>query len=280
MIRTSDIIRRLVLPALVILCSVSSALALDVQARPTGFLVSWDRVDGAEWYDLYVDNGFVARLENDVFSYEIGNLMSNTGYDISFAARDGENNTLDAQFAKGTTTTWEGTYVWTNPTKKDNKGKIRRLVFNVRTVLDPTYGQHQEIYILSDDGAEHRIFPLYGFDDTSAGWTDYDADTEPAATYRLNAERFNTSSIVPSSWRVSKIFLGLDHIEVTVDTKAFGITLDTEVIYDFAVDEDGVRNLVFRMDGPSLVRAFVFFNPDGTRDDGAYVLKNQEDTQG
>ena len=62
-----------------------------------------------------------------------------------------------------------------------------------------------------------------------------------------------------------------------METKAFGITLDTMVIYDFIVDEAGCRNLVFRMDGSSLVRTFVFFNPDGTRDDGAYVLKNLQD---
>ena len=251
--------------------------AIDVVERPTGFVVAWEEVEGAEWYDIYVDNGFVARLENDVFSYEIGNLLSNKTYDISFAARDEGNNTLLAEFSTNTTTSWDGTYVWNNPTKNDNKGRVKKLVFKVKTVLDPAYGQHQEIFILSDDGAEHRIFPLYDFNDERAGWTDYDDGTEQAAAYRLNAERFNTSSIVPSSWRVSKIFLGHDHIEVTVETKAFGITLDTMVIYDFIVDEAGCRNLVFRMDGSSLVRTFVFFNPDGTRDDGAYVLKNLQD---
>ncbi len=255
----------------------SFIFAIDVVERPTGFLVDWKEVEGAKWYDIYVDDGFVARLDNNVFSYEIGNLMSNKTYNISFAARDEGNNTLIAEFSTNTTTSWDGTYVWNNPTTKDNKGRVKKLVFKVRTVLDPIYGQHQEIYILSDDGAEHRIFPLYDFNDKSAGWTDYDDDTEQAATYRLNAERFNTSSIVPSSWRVSKIFLGRDHIEVTVETKAFGISLDTMVIYDFIVDDEGCRNLVFRMDGPSLVRTFVFFNPDGTRDDGAYVLKNSED---
>ena len=153
-----------------------SAVSLNAEAEslPTSIKLSWDAVDGAVYYDLYEKNDFIIRLSSDVLSYRKNNLQSDTEYSFSIAARDEDNNTLDAAFIDVRTGSWDGLYEWINKTSKDNRGKMKNLMIRVETAVDSVFGQYHKLYMIMDDGSEVQIFPLYDFGDTSSGeWVNY-----------------------------------------------------------------------------------------------------------
>ena len=255
--------------ALLIFAAEGVYASVDLQTTPSGCHLDWTATEGAVFYDIYVDNQFVNRLDSNAREYEISALPPGE-YDLAFAARDGENNTLSSDFKTFSPTGWDGIYSWTNTTDVTNKGKLTELVLRAETVVDDVYGAYISLYMIEGE-EEYRIFPLFDLDSPPVGWTEYKADTPQAEAYRRNAEKFNTSPFTPSSWRVESITLDYENPTVTVETKALGFAVDTTVTYNFFVDENGKRNIRIMMDGSGIVRNFLLYNPE-EGSDGSYIL--------
>lgn len=261
---------------LVFLFLPSLLFSLDVKPGPSFIDLSWDAVEDAVYYDIYIDKVFMARITDGSTSYCIRNLDYNTKYSIQFAARNEKNENLSASFADTETTNWDGTYCWLNTTDDDNDGKMKEIVFTVRTLEDPLYGQYLEINSIQD-GTDIRIFPLFNLSDPVSGWIEYDDDSLQALCYRMNAERFNTSSIKPSRWRVSRVVMLKDEITATIETKAFGLTFSTDTTYTFEIDEDGRKVLSFSTDGAKVVTGFIFKNPNSDSKSGEFILLEKQE---
>ena len=97
-----------------------ASINATAEAEPSAVNFRWQAADGAVYYDLYEKNDFIIRLSSDVLSYRKNNLQSDTEYSFSIAARDEDNNTLDAAFIDVRTGSWDGLYEWINKTSKDN----------------------------------------------------------------------------------------------------------------------------------------------------------------
>ena len=229
------------LTALSLLAGMAAAASLGAEAEglPTSVTLSWNPVEGAAHYDIYNGDKPVARLGFDASSYTVEKLLSDEEYTFCVAARGEGNEDIDAEWVSVSTSSWDGVYEWINETDKDNKGRMKSLRFRLDTKVDPVYGQYHEMFLLSDDGNEYRIFPLFPFDsDMSGQWIDYDDQTPAGIAYRINAERFNKSSFTPSRWRVDRIEIDSDSTSAYIQTSAFGITVMTTTTYNLYM-EDG-----------------------------------------
>ena len=251
------------------------AFSLTATGRPSSVLLSWDEVDGTVYYDIYTGKDFVVRLDSTVRSYEVENLLSDTSYSFSIAARTEDNETLEAAFAETSTTSWDGVYYWKNMTDDDNHGKMKNLAIRVETENDSSVGQYHNYYMLMDDGTELKIFPLYDFDDPESGqWVDYDSSSPQGVSYRMNADRFNTSPFSPGRWRVDKVVIDYDSSSAYIQTSAFGIVVDTVSGIDLYMDE-GVMKMSFYTNGSGIADKVLFKNPNPGEGD-AFILTRME----
>ena len=264
---------RIIAAMLIAIAAALPASAMDASALPlpSSVTLSWSGAEGAVYYDIYSGEDFIVRLESGDRSYTVNGLSSDTHYDFSVAARDEENRTLDAAFLSAETDSWDGIYEWKNLTDKDNRGKVKDLRIRVETADDPSFGQFHELYMIMDDGSEEKIFPLYSFTDPESGkWVDYDGTSQEAIAYRLNADRLNTSIFNPGRWRLARVVIGHDSGSATVETSAFGITVETLSSYHFFI-EDGVKKMEYRTEGSGLADAILFRNPNPGEGD-AFIL--------
>ena len=250
----------------------ADGLAAEAKAFPTSVSLSWNHVEGAEYYDIYNGDKALARLGSDAASYTADHLLSDTAYDFCVAARGSGNEDIDADWIEVRTTSWDGVYEWLNRTGNDNKGKLKSLRFRIQTAVDPVYGQYYETFMVSDEGKEYRIFPLFPFGSDMAGrWIDYDDQSPAGIAYRLNAERFNKSSFTPSRWRVDKIEIDSDSTSAYIQTSAFGISVTTNTSYSLYM-EDGQAMMKFETTGSGIANAAIFRNPNPGEGD-AFILK-------
>lgn len=262
------------LTALSLLAGTAAAASLGAEAEglPTSVTLSWNPVEGAAHYDIYNGDKPVARLGSDASSYTVEKLLSDTEYTFCVAARGEGNEDIDAEWVSVSTSSWDGVYEWINETDKDNKGRMKSLRFRLDTKVDPVYGQYHEMFLLSDDGNEYRIFPLFPFDsDMSGQWIDYDDQTPAGIAYRINAERFNKSSFTPSRWRVDRIEIDSDSTSAYIQTSAFGITVMTTTTYNLYM-EDGQAMMTFETNGSGIAGTVIFRNPNPGEGD-AFILR-------
>ena len=262
------------LTALSLLAGMAAATSLGAEAEglPTAVTLSWNPVEGAAHYDIYNGDKPVARLGSDASSYTVKKLLSDEEYTFCVAARGEGNEDIDAEWVSVSTSSWDGVYEWVNETDKDNKGRMKSLRFRLDTKVDPVYGQYHEMFLLSDDGNEYRIFPLFPFDsDMSGQWIDYDDQTPAGIAYRINAERFNKSSFTPSRWRVDRIEIDSDSTSAYIQTSAFGITVMTTTTYNLYM-EDGQAMMTFETNGSGIAGTVIFRNPNPGEGD-AFILR-------
>ncbi len=239
--------------------------------HPSSVDFSWSGVPGAVYYDIYRGETFLARVDSSTLSYTAENLLSDTEYSFSVAARTENNTTLDAAFLDTVTGSWDGVYRWENLTDEDNRGSMRSYTLRVETETDPAVGQYHAIYMLANDGKEYRIFPLYDFGDPASGeWVEYKGKSPEAVSYRLNAERFNASVFKPSKWRVDKVVIDYDSTSAYIQTSAIGITVETVTTYRL-YEEDGVMKMSFQTEGSGVVNGMLFKNPNPGEGD-AFIL--------
>lgn len=271
MIRTRLFSKRTSIFILLLCVPAFRLLAVSVFAKPTSVIVEWDGTEGAVYYDLYLDDVFVKRLSASERHYEIVNLRSDTDYRLSFAARDMDNNDLEVDFKTFRTSSWDGVYIWRNNTGNDNDGKLKDLVFRVETAYDESLGQYLMIYT-SYEGKEYRIVPLYPLGEIPAGWTSWKADGIAAETYRVYAGRFNTTSLTPKEWRIKFIRFGYNSVESGIESKVFGIAVETTSIMTFDMDRQGNCTMKLDFGGSGLAKSFMFTNPE-KGSDGSYLLR-------
>lgn len=266
--------RSIILTAMLLLASLLSAAALDVQAEglPTSIHLTWNGIEGAGHYDIYNGDVPVARLDRDVREYTVSHLLSDTGYRLCIAARSPEDEDLAAEWVSESTTSWDGVYEWINETDKDNNGKLRHLRLRLETSVDPDYGQYQSVFLMFDDGSEFMIFPLFPFDSELSGtWIDYDDESRGAIAYRTNSELYNVSPIKPSRWRIDRIEIDYDSTSAYIQTSALGITVMTETSYHLYM-EDGSAMMAFETKGTGIADKVIFKNPNPGEGD-AFILR-------
>ena len=232
---------------LVLAASFSAFAALSVRSLANSFTLEWDEVEGSLWYDIYIDDGFIARLDSSQLCCTVENLDGNIS--------------------------WDGEYRWVNTSDDDNRGKMKTLTMRVKSAYDPKYGQYPEIYVVRD-GKEYRFFPIFNPGEEKGGWIEWDDDSYYAESYRKCAELINSSLINPSRWKLNSMRISPSEVFLYVSSKAFGLTADTDSTIRFFYNDDGRRCLEYRMDGDSLFRKIAFMNPvDGSP---VYVLEEVE----
>lgn len=255
---------------LIIAVSFSAFAALSVRSLANSLALEWDEVEDVVWYDIYIDDGFIARLDSSQLSFTVENLEGNREYKVSWAARDGENNNLDVSIQKCRTLSWDGEYRWVNTSDDDNRGKMKTLTMRVKSAYNPEYGQYPEIYVLRD-GKEYRFFPIFNPGEEKGSWIEWDDDSYYAESYRKCAELINRSPVNPSRWKLNSMRISPSEVFFSVSSKAFGFTADTDSSIRFFYNDEGERCLEYRMDGDSLFMKIAFMNPvDGSP---VYVLE-------
>lgn len=271
-------IKKITLAFVVLLISGASLFAslnAKVESHPTSLSLSWDKENGTVYYDIYNGQNFVARLDKDARSYTIAGLDSDKSYQIALAARDNSNNTLSSIWLDGKTTSWDGVYLWTNKTDDNNKGKVKELRMRIAHVNDDLYGQYNEVYLYYN-GSELKIFPLFPFDSEDAKvWHKYKEDSIGGKSYRSNASLFNTSSMSPSKWRISKIVIDRDSTYAYIQTSALSFIFDTVSSYSL-YEKDGKKFMEFKTESEqNIVNNALFKNPNPGEGD-AFILERIE----
>ncbi len=248
---------------LLLLFSSSLLFAKDLKmqgdATPDGANLSWNVVSDAVYYDIYIDNVFVKRLNGET-SYSLTGYDQNQELDIIIGARTEDNTTLDSERLRLTTTSWEGVYKWINTTSEDNDGKMKEFSLKVILKTDPTYGQYNEIWT-DIDGQWFKVFPI-GELTGNYGWLDFKGKKDIEITYRLNCDRFNTTSFSPTKWKIEKIILLKNYCGVEITTKAMGLQFRTRTTYTFKINEEGKRVIEFFNEGSGLAEHALFYNPN------------------
>lgn len=229
---------------------------------PNQVEVSWDRVEGAVFYDLYINREAMKRLDSQVNSSFLGSnempLASHTAYSVIISARDGENKTLESVEFPIRTTSWEGSYVWYNQTEDDNEGKCRKLEL---LVVDQdseckVYGMFPEV-----SKEPLLLFPLLPFAHEYPTLS-YEGESEVELAYRTNAEVFNTTSVKPKSWRILALEKKNAFLGTKMVTKVGALSFKTESWYDFIITDDGARRVLFHNTGTGLASYGIFKSPN------------------
>jgi hypothetical protein len=254
--------KRSILLSLLCLLSLTSLIGLDlVKAYPDALSIRWDSVDGADYYDVYLDRKPLVRLSNT--EYVVKNLQSYQSYELLVAARKSGNVDVFAQRAVYTTIGWDGSYQWINTTTKDNKGRCRVLDFLV-VREDDSYLIYSK---LSDE--YHLVSPLV--DQSLIGVEiPYEGDAPHQVAYRLNAQVFNTTSFTPKLWKVIDYSVDDKQIVTQIQTRLGSMSFHTTSRYTFALGNEGQRQLIFETKGTGMASWGLFQSPIHG-DDGAFI---------
>lgn len=258
---------------LLVFCSLSVYAAQPVVTIEAGFpnqvRISWEPVQGADYYDVYVDGEAFGRIR--AFATTVGSnekpLQSHRTYTLTVAARKEGNVELGAAAVKATTTGWEGEYQWLNMTKKDNKGKAKQLDFVV--------GYENGSYTI--DAWFDRLYRIYPVlpESRMNEERSYNGESEEELAYRTNASVFNTTNMTPTSWSVRKVETSASGVMVEVVTKVGGLSFKTRTEYRFLLSEDGKKELHFKTKGDGIASWGIFSSPN-PGENGVFILREIE----
>ena len=164
---------------------------------------------------------------------------------------------------------WEGTYIWNNPTKKTNGGKMSSLMLKVIEVEEEWL---REIWLLEESG-EYRIFPVVL--PTSEGyseWHKYGEKTSEGESFRHNNKKINLTPVNPGKWMVSFIESTSEESLSSITVSAFNMKIKVSSLFSFSHDENGKEQLTFALDtDKDFAKGLFFTNPD-QNGDGSFVL--------
>ena len=164
---------------------------------------------------------------------------------------------------------WNGRYLWVNPTKKDNGGKMKSVEMMVKETKDEW---KREIYLLDED----RLFPLImPSDESFSEWHKYKEDSDVAKTFRYNTDKLNTSPFSPGKWLLKEIRSEGDKSIMEVTVSAFNMKVGITITFAFALDENGKEQLTFWLDTDLAMANGMFFKNPESDSDGRFVLKKQ-----
>ena len=167
---------------------------------------------------------------------------------------------------------WNGRYLWVNPTKKDNGGKMKSVEMMVKETKDEW---KREIYLLDED-EEYRLFPLImPSDESFSEWHKYKEDSDVAKTFRYNTDKLNTSPFSPGKWLLKEIRSEGDKSIMEVTVSAFNMKVGITITFSFSLDEEGKEQLTFWLDTDLAMANGMFFKNPESDSDGRFVLKKQ-----
>ena len=167
---------------------------------------------------------------------------------------------------------WNGRYLWVNPTKKDNGGKMKSVEMMVKETKDEW---KREIYLLDED-EEYRLFPLImPSDESFSEWHKYKEDSDVAKTFRYNTDKLNTSPFSPGKWLLKEIRIEGDKSIMEVTVSAFNMKVGITITFAFALDENGKEQLTFWLDTDLAMANGMFFKNPEPESGGRFVLEKQ-----
>ena len=167
---------------------------------------------------------------------------------------------------------WNGRYLWVNPTKKDNGGKMKSVEMMVKETKDEW---KREIYLLDED-EEYRLFPLImPSDESFSEWHKYKEDSDVAKTFRYNTDKLNTSPFSPGKWLLKEIRSEGDKSIMEVTVSAFNMKVGITITFSFSLDEEGKEQLTFWLDTDLAMANGMFFKNPEPESGGRFVLEKQ-----
>ena len=164
---------------------------------------------------------------------------------------------------------WEGTYIWNNPTKKTNGGKMSSLMLKVVEVEEEWL---REIWLLEESG-EYRIFPVVlPTSESYSEWHKYGEKTSEGESFRHNNKKINLTPVNPGKWMVSSIESTSEESLSSITVSAFNMKIKVSSLFSFSLDENGKEQLTFALDtDKDFAKGLFFTNPD-EKGDGSFVL--------
>ena len=164
---------------------------------------------------------------------------------------------------------WEGTYIWNNPTKKTNGGKMSSLMLKVVEVEEEWL---REIWLLEESG-EYRIFPVVlPTSESYSEWHKYGEKTSEGESFRHNNKKINLTPVNPGKWMVSFIESTSEESFSSITVSAFNMKIKVSSLFSFSLDENGKEQLTFALDtDKDFAKGLFFTNPD-QNGDGSFVL--------
>ena len=164
---------------------------------------------------------------------------------------------------------WEGTYIWNNPTKKTNGGKMSSLMLKVVEVDEEWL---REIWLLEESG-EYRIFPVVlPTSESYSEWHKYGEKTSEGESFRHNNKKINLTPVNPGKWMVSSLESTSEDSFSSITVSAFNMKIKVSSLFSFSLDENGKEQLTFALDtDKDFAKGLFFTNPD-QNGDGSFVL--------
>ena len=164
---------------------------------------------------------------------------------------------------------WEGTYIWNNPTKKTNGGKMSSLMLKVVEVEEEWL---REIWLLEESG-EYRIFPVVlPTSESYSEWHKYGEKTSEGESFRHNNKKINLTPVNPGKWMVASIESTSEESFSSITVSAFNMKIKVSSLFSFSLDENGKEQLTFALDtDKDFAKGLFFTNPD-QNGDGSFVL--------
>lgn len=164
---------------------------------------------------------------------------------------------------------WEGTYIWNNPTKKTNGGKMSSLMLKVVEVEEEWL---REIWLMEESG-EYRIFPVVlPTSESYSEWHKYGEKTSEGESFRHNNKKINLTPVNPGKWMVSSIESTSEESLSSITVSAFNMKIKVSSLFSFSLDENGKEQLTFALDtDKDFAKGLFFTNPD-QNGDGSFVL--------
>lgn len=167
---------------------------------------------------------------------------------------------------------WEGTYIWNNPTKKTNGGKMSSLMLKVVEVEEEWL---REIWLLEESG-EYRIFPVVlPTSESYSEWHKYGEKTSEGESFRHNNKKINLTPVNPGKWMVSSIESTSEESLSSITVSAFNMKIKVSSLFSFSLDENGKEQLTFWMDTDLAMADGMFFKNPEHDSGGRFVLKKQ-----
>jgi hypothetical protein len=228
-----------------------------VLSYPNQLLVGWTLIEGADYYDLYLDTVPMARVRGNAITVLGSNeepLLDHRAYELLIAARKEGDVELGYVTQTVYTTGWEGQYQWVNTTKKDNKGRAKQ--FDYRVTWD---GQSYLIEGLFDRW--YTLYPLVSEDQIGVR-IPFDGESESQRAYRNNIQAFNTTKIRPDSWMVVNSSYEQACFTVEVLSTLGAVKVMTRSLYQFVLNENSQPELHFQTAGDGVAVLSVFRSPN------------------